>query len=149
MAERAQELTIGQVAARTGLSVDALRLYEREGLLVDAVRRDASGRRVYREWEVEWLLNCTKFRASGMPLATIRRFAALVRSGPGNEADRLALLREHQEQVIARIAELTDCLGLITGKVAAYEEHVARGAARDPWTGNVPSAGDAAVAGRS
>ncbi|GAA3161386.1 MULTISPECIES: MerR family transcriptional regulator [Streptomyces] len=144
----ARELTIGQVAERTGLSVDALRLYEREGLLVDEVRRNASGRRVYREWEVEWLLHCTKFRASGMPLATIRSFAALVRSGPGNEKDRLAILRRHQQQVTAQIAELTGCLDLITRKVAAYEEHVARGAG-DPWAGSVPSGGESGAAGRS
>ncbi|MEU3712694.1 MerR family transcriptional regulator [Streptomyces catenulae] len=147
MAETAQELTIGQVAERTGLSVHALRLYEREGLLVDAVRRNASGRRVYREWEVEWLLNCTKFRASGMPLATIREFAALVRGGPGNEAERLAILRRHQEQVTDRITELTGALDLITRKVTAYEEHVAGGAARDPWTGSVPVAEESAAAG--
>jgi DNA-binding transcriptional MerR regulator len=98
------ELGIGQVAERTGMSVHALRLYEREGLMAGPVRRDAGGRRVYTEWDVEWLLNCTKFRASGMPLATIRRFADLVRQGPGTEPARLELLREHQDQVVARIA---------------------------------------------
>ncbi|WIX93350.1 MerR family transcriptional regulator [Amycolatopsis sp. DG1A-15b] len=47
------------------MSVHALRLYEREGLLAGPVRRDAGGRRVYTEWDVEWLLYCTKFRAAG------------------------------------------------------------------------------------
>ncbi|WP_405733333.1 MerR family transcriptional regulator [Streptomyces sp. NBC_01537] len=117
-----QELSIGQVAERTGMSVHALRLYEREGLLAGQVRRAPNGRRAYSEWDVEWLTNCTRFRATGMSLATIRRYAELVRQGPGNEDERLALLRRHQRQVVDRIAELTECLDLITRKVAVYEE---------------------------
>jgi hypothetical protein len=41
MPDPSPSLTIGQVAERTGLSVHALRFYEREGVLVDPVRRDA------------------------------------------------------------------------------------------------------------
>ncbi|HTJ32336.1 MAG TPA: MerR family transcriptional regulator [Dactylosporangium sp.] len=129
------ELTIGQVAARTGLSVHTLRLYEREGLFHTEVRRDAAGRRVYGQPDLDWLDVCTKFRASGMPLESIRRFARLVGQGPGNEAERLELLRAHRDLVEGRIKELRDCLGLIEGKVATYEEAVARGTAATLWTG--------------
>jgi DNA-binding transcriptional MerR regulator len=134
MPEGTPELSIGQVVERTGLSVHTLRFYEREGLLIGPVRRNSSGRRVYREQDVEWLANCTKFRASGMPLATIRRFAELVRSGPGNEAARLDLLRRHQQQVVGRIRELTECLDLISHKVEVYEEHLSNGTARGLWS---------------
>jgi DNA-binding transcriptional MerR regulator len=138
MAHTAQELTIGQVAELTGMSVHALRLYEREGLLVGPVRRTSNDRRAYTESDVEWLLNCTKFRASGMPLAIIRRFAELVRNGPGNEADRLAILRQHREKLTQQITELNECLNLITRKVTAYEEHVVREGSHDPWIATVP-----------
>jgi len=74
-------LSIGQVAERTGLSVHALRFYEREGLLANPVARGPEGRRVYREQDVEWLRICMNLRASGMPLATVRRYADLVRQG--------------------------------------------------------------------
>ncbi|MGW4586483.1 MerR family transcriptional regulator [Amycolatopsis thermoflava] len=127
------DLSIGEVARRTGLSVHTLRLYEREGLLASPVARNASGRRVYREADVEWLRYCTRFRASGMPLEEIRRFAALVRQGRGNESERLALLREHEERVRARIAELQESLAVIRHKVAVYEEHVAEGRAAGLW----------------
>lgn len=133
------ELSIGQVAERTGLSVHTLRLYEREGLFASDVRRGTNGRRIYSEWDVEWLSNCIKFRASGMPLATIRHFAELVRHGPGNEDERLALLRQHRQQIIDRIAELTDCLDLIAHKVRIYEKHVSQGTASVLWS--TPPAG--------
>ena len=115
-------LSIGQVAERTGLSVHALRFYEREGLLTDPVRRDAGGRRVYGEHDIEWLGVCVKLRASGMPLPAIRRYVELVREGVGNEQQRLAIMREHRDQVIAQIAQLTDCLNLISYKIEFYEE---------------------------
>lgn len=118
---------------RTGLSVDALRFYEREGLLPDTVERTSDGRRAYRESDVEWIVNCTRFRASGMPIATIRRFAELVRCGRGNERERLALLREHQQIVVDRIAELTESLALIVGKVETYESALESGTATDLW----------------
>src|SRR3954452_3023135 len=127
-------LSIGQVADRTGLSVHALRFYEREGLLADPVRRESNGRRGYSEDDVDWLNMCIKFRSSGMPLDTIRKYTDLVRQGPGNEADRLALLKSHQDYVSAQIAELNECLNVITWKVGIYQEHVEAGTADCLWT---------------
>lgn len=126
-------LSIGQVAARTALSVHALRLYERQGLLAGPVRRDAAGRRTYSEADVQWLFYCTKFRASGMSLATIRRFADLARRGPDTVVERLELLLEHQQQVNAEIAELTECLDVISDKVSIYQQHLAHGTATELW----------------
>src|SRR5687768_3410837 len=101
-------LSIGQVAQRTGLSVHTLRMYEREGLFTTDVRRTATGRRVYGQEDLDWLEVCTKFRATGMPLQAIRRFAELVREGPGNEAERLELLRAHRCRIERQVAELDD-----------------------------------------
>jgi DNA-binding transcriptional MerR regulator len=130
------ELSIGDVARETGLSVHALRYYEREGLMLSAqVARGSGGHRRYSAQEVHWLRICIKLRASGMPLAKIRRFAELVREGPGNEPERLELLREHQRQVEGQLAELEDCLRIITRKVGVYEQHLAGGSAHDLWTG--------------
>jgi DNA-binding transcriptional MerR regulator len=129
-----QRLTIGQVAERTELSVDALRFYEREGLLTNPVRRDGAGRRVYEESDVEWLNICSRLRASGMPLRAIRDYAALVRAGAGNESARLDLLREHQDRVAARMRELTECYDLISYKVKIYEQHLAEGDADQLWS---------------
>lgn len=133
MTDIARGLSIGQAADRTGLSVHTLRFYEREGLLPGAVSRGPDGRRVYTEDDLEWLEICSSFRASGMPVATIRRYASLVRRGTGNEAERLALLREHEERVTARIGELTRSLDLISYKVKVYSEHLAEGTAGHLW----------------
>ncbi|WP_031071045.1 MerR family transcriptional regulator [Streptomyces sp. NRRL WC-3742] len=124
---------IGEVARSTGLSVDALRFYEREGLLVGPVERDAAGRRSYRPLDVEWLAICVRLRESGMPLADLRRFAELVRQGPGNEADRLRLLDAHRRRVDEQIRALEECRSLIAWKTAVYAEHLDRGEAAGLW----------------
>ncbi|MFK3980838.1 MerR family transcriptional regulator [Micromonospora sp. NPDC050397] len=118
-------LTIGQVAERTGLSAHTLRFYEREGILTKPVRRDGAGRRVYAEYDVDWLRVCIILRASGMPLPTIRRYTELVRQGTGNEEERLTLMRQHRDVVSGQIAELTRCLDLISHKVGLYEDILA------------------------
>ncbi len=143
MAEGAAELTIGQVAEQTGLSVHTLRFYEREGLLAEPVQRGRNGHRRYRQDDVEWLILCTRFRSTGMPLSTIRRYADLVRQGPGNEADRLALLRRHQDEVASQIRALTECLDAITYKVKVYQDHLDLGPADRLWsTPSPPGNGD-------
>ncbi len=134
-------LTIGQAAERSGLSIHTLRFYEREGMLPAPVRRGPDGRRVYSDDDLEWLEICSNFRASGMPLATIRRYVSLVREGTGNEAERLDLLREHEKRVIDQIGKLTQCLELISYKVNAYSERLAEGTASQLWN-PLPSPGD-------
>jgi DNA-binding transcriptional MerR regulator len=132
MAGLEEELGIGDVARRTGLSVHALRFYEREGLMLSPqVARGTGGHRRYGPLEVNWLRICIKLRRSGMPLAEIRRFAELVREGPGNEPERLELLREQQRRVENQLAELEDCLQIITRKVGVYEQHLADGTGPD------------------
>lgn len=52
-----------------------------------------------------------------MSIDLIRRYVELVRAGPGNETERLALLEAHQAHVRDQIAELQDNLTLIDYKV--------------------------------
>ena len=119
-------LSIGQVAERTGLSVHTLRFYEREGILASPVRRDAGGRRVYTEDDVDWLTVCMVLRASGMPVPTIREYTELVRQGTGNEKERLSLLRRHKRRVAEQMRALTECQDLINYKVGVYEDILGR-----------------------
>ena len=127
-----QALSIGQVARQTGLSVHALRWFEREGLYLRPIPRIGQ-RRLFDSSDVAWLMLCNRLRASGMPIAKIRRFAAFVQSGPGNEAERLALLEAHEHEVRKRIAELTECLDIIQGKVEIYRRHLAAGTTDGLW----------------
>ena len=125
--------SIGEVAEATGMSVHALRFFEREGIFLRSIPRSDGGHRIYEQADVDWLLLCNRLRETGMPIAEIRRFAELVRAGAGNEQERLALLQEHERLVRAEIAQLNACLEVIHRKVVTYEQHLRDGTAAGLW----------------
>ena len=116
-----QGLSIAEAADLTGLSADTLRYYERDGLMLRPVGRAATGHRRYTDADLQWigLLNC--LRGTGMPIRDVRRYAALVRAGDGNEAERLDLLKAHRERVEAQLAQVTAHLRAIDHKIGIYE----------------------------
>ncbi len=114
-------LTIAEAARASGVSAHTLRYYERAGL-IDAVGRAGSGHRRYRDDDLAWIEVLQRLRATGMPIATMRRYTELVRAGEGNESERLALLRQHQVAVQHRLAEVRRHLRFIDDKIQAYEE---------------------------
>jgi DNA-binding transcriptional MerR regulator len=113
------ELTIAEVAERTGLTRHTLRYYERDGLML-GVGRDDSGHRRYSERDLGWIELITKLRATGMPVREVRRYAELVRAGDGNSGERLALLRVHRERVRAQLQTMAAYLDAIDMKIGYY-----------------------------
>ena len=126
-------LSIAEAARRTGVSVHTLRYYERAGLVVTAVDRTAGGRRRYHQLDLDWIVICTRLRATGMPIRTIRRYAELVSAGPGNEQERLALLEAHRAEVTARLARTREHLKLIDHKIDVYRGRMEAGDADQLW----------------
>jgi len=120
-------LHIGEVATRTGRSVHAIRWYEAQGL-VPGVERDGGGRRVYTEHHVGWLEFMDRLRGTGMSVAQMRAYTALVKKGAAALGERRALLRAHQARVLENIARWTEALTLIDAKLEFYDEWVAKGA---------------------
>jgi DNA-binding transcriptional MerR regulator len=117
-------MTIAQAAAETGLTPHTLRYYERDGLMLASVDRSASGHRRYCERDLTWIEMITRLRATGMPIRDVRRYAALVRDGVGNEAERLDLLKAHRARVEAQLAEVTSHLRANDHKIGLYEGQV-------------------------
>ena len=113
------QLTIAEVAERTGLTRYTLRYYERDGLML-GVGRDGSGHRRYCEHDLGWIELITKLRGTGMPIREVRRYAELVRAGDGNEEERLALLRAHRERVRAQLDTMAAYLDAMDMKISYY-----------------------------
>jgi DNA-binding transcriptional MerR regulator len=131
-------LSIAEAARRTGVSAHTLRYYERAGLVISTVDRTDGGWRRYHDLDLRWIKICTKLRATGMPIKTIRRYAELVSAGSGNEAERLALLESHRDQVLAELAEVQENLKLITHKIDVYRSSVSAGEADQLWAPTPP-----------
>ncbi len=114
-------LTPGQMAERTGVTIDTLRYYERENLLVGIERSD-SGHRRYSENDIGWVEVLRCLRLSGMTIEQLRGFAALGQQGPHTEPERYRLLVEHRAEVEASIAELQNALTVIDHKMDVYRD---------------------------
>jgi DNA-binding transcriptional MerR regulator len=126
-------LSIAEAARRTGVSAHTLRYYERAGLVVSPVDRTAGGRRRYHKLDLDWIVICSKLRATGMPIKTIRRYAQLITEGPGNEEERVALMEAHRADVTAHLAEVQENLKTIDHKIGVYRGRLAAGDADQLW----------------
>lgn len=126
-------VSIAEAARCTGVSVHTLRYYERAGLVVTPVDRTAGGRRRYRKLDLDWIIICTRLRATGMPIKTIRHYAELVAAGNGNERERLELLETHRAELTAKLAEIQQNLQLIDHKIDVYRGRMVAGDADRLW----------------
>ncbi|MEU6592908.1 MerR family transcriptional regulator [Streptomyces sp. NPDC046881] len=111
--------TISEVVAFTGLTAHTLRWYERIGLMPH-IDRSHTGQRRYSNRDLDWLDFVTKLRLTGMPVADMVRYAELVREGDHTFAERRQLLESTRTDVLARIAELHDTLGVLDRKISFY-----------------------------
>ena len=111
---------IGQFSKLTGLTGPTLRYYEQEGLL--SVQRDAAGRRIYTEQDVEWLHFIKRLKETGMPIREIRRYAQLRYQGNRTMQERLAMLEEHHQNVLAEQQKLAENLRKLEEKLAFYRQ---------------------------
>jgi DNA-binding transcriptional MerR regulator len=121
-------VTIGRAAELTGLTADTLRYYERDGLMLEPVGRSSTGHRRYSESDLDWVRLVTRLRSTGMPIREVRQYAGLVRSGSGNEAERLELLLSHRKAVLQQLDEVQGHLAAIDYKIALYEGAIAKSA---------------------
>jgi DNA-binding transcriptional MerR regulator len=112
-------LTIGQVAATSGVSTYTLRYYEQAGLL-RAVGRSGAGHRLYSPADLDWLQFVMRLKATGMPIAGMQAFAALRAQGDASVGARREMLVAHRDAVLTRIAELQANLAAISDKIDHY-----------------------------
>lgn len=100
-------LSIGELAARAGVTPEAIRYYEREGVVPTAHRTGAGRYRRYGEADVERLRFIRRARDLGFSLDEVRELLALADGDPARpceEVNRIA--RAHLTAVDAKLAQL-------------------------------------------
>jgi len=121
--------SIGEAAAKCGLSQHTLRWYERIGL-VGPVAKGGDGRRRYSDADLDWLSLITRLRETGMPVSDMQRYAELVRSGAG-EAERLELLKRHRAEVRRALAAQRETLKILDSKIDTYARQIREARTQD------------------
>lgn len=111
------ELSVGEVAKRSGVAVSALHFYERKGLIRS--HRSAGNQRRYGREVLRWLAIIRMGQELGVPLSEIgAHLRQLPRDRVPNKADWAALSRRWHAALDRRIVmltrlrdELTGCIG--------------------------------------
>ena len=139
---QARQLKIGEVAKLAGVGIEALRFYERQGLLTPSTRTE-SGYRLYGEDALDQLDFVRRSQALGFSLAEIAAIVAesragrkpcstvrdLVRKRIGELDERLAELKRYRRE-LARTLEGWESLGDVKGHVCGLIESTAAPTAR-------------------
>src|SRR5437762_9183908 len=103
---------IGELTSRTGRSIHTIRWYEAQGL-IPGIIRDSGGRRMYNDLHLSWLDLMDRLRRTGMSIAQMRNYTALVKQGSKTLRQRQLLLSQHRSRVQQTIAEWEQALQLI------------------------------------
>jgi DNA-binding transcriptional MerR regulator len=107
-------MRIGQLASATGLSRDALRFYEKRGLLV--ARRGSNGYREYPPEAVQWLRYIRTAQSLGFTLAEIEADLPIV-SGQDSAPALRDALRRKLDDIDRRIQGLSQLRGELASRL--------------------------------
>ena len=107
-----KQLSIGEAAKATGVSIKTIRYYEEIGLIPKAVRHDGNartgGNRVYSEADIGRLRFIHHGRMLDLNLNDIRELLAIVdeQGCPGAQPDYQRILARHLEEIDTRVTHL-------------------------------------------
>ncbi len=115
-------LTIGEVARQSGVSKDALRFYERIGLLRPEARSEA-GYRLYDESAVERVRFIKLAQGLGFQLEEIASMLEVMAEGKPPCAHVRAMLEEKVAEIEAKIAALTELRNELKTRLEWARQH--------------------------
>lgn len=115
------DYTIKQVSEKTGLSIYALRYYDKEGLL-PLIKRSKSGIRKFSDNDIEWLGLICCLKNSGMSIEKIKEFMNLCLKGNETVETRREILLQHRENILGQMKQLESSLNTVNYKINHYKE---------------------------
>lgn len=115
-------MRIGELAARTGVSVRSLRYYETQFLL--ASRRSASGQRLFAEADVARVAFIQQMYAAGLSSRTTSDLLPCVESpSTSNNEAAFARLSEERDKLSTHIDNLIAARASLDGLMEANRRH--------------------------
>jgi DNA-binding transcriptional MerR regulator len=107
-----------EAAAASGLSPDAIRYYEDEGI-IGPFESSSSNHRRFSDSDLAWIGVVTCMRDAGLGISDLREFATLLRGG-GAPADPVTFLRERRGALAARAEALPRAIDVLDDKIAHF-----------------------------
>jgi len=122
--EQTGDLTIQQMAHRSGFSEPTLRYYEKIGLLGEVARDESSGHRRYGPATVDRVEALACLRSSGMTVGGMRRYLDLLAEGDAAAAEQRELFAAQADKLAADIEQLRLRLTYLRRKADLWDARV-------------------------
>lgn len=116
-----EELEINKAAKFAGLKPHTLRYYESIGL-IEGIKRNSAGKRLYSELDLKWLEVINRLRATGMSISKMREYARLRRMGDATITERKNIMNDHLNTIERELEVLLEAKEYVAKKVKIYEE---------------------------
>lgn len=126
-----QYLSIGDVSARTGISISTLRYYDREGLFPQ-MERSSGGIRQFSDAEIGLIQMIQCLKNSGMPIKEIKQFLDWCKLGASTLPLRRDMFYDRREVVTQQMEALQKTLNFIQYKCWYYDTALAAGSEDAP-----------------
>ncbi|MFB5762416.1 MerR family transcriptional regulator [Paenibacillus medicaginis] len=112
--------TVKEISQKMGISPYTLRFYEKEGVL-PVVERNASGARMFNEHYLDCIEMVQALRSTGLPLAEIKEYVELYKSGDSTLPERRIMLAHQKSKVEEQISLLMKTLEKLNYKLALID----------------------------
>ncbi|MFS8198236.1 MerR family transcriptional regulator [Streptomyces sp. CWNU-52B] len=122
--QQAADLTIQEMARRSGFTESTLRYYEKIGLLGRVTRDESSGHRRYGPVTAERVRSLSCLRSSGMTVSGMRRYLDLLAQGDSAAAEQRDLFAGQAEVLAADIERLQLRLAYLRLKADMWDARV-------------------------
>ncbi|KAA0923405.1 MerR family transcriptional regulator [Streptomyces apricus] len=129
--QHAEDLTIQEMARRSGFAESTLRYYEKIGLLGRVARDESSGHRRYGPAVAERVQALSCLRSAGMTVTGMRRYLELLALGDAAAAEQRDLFAAQAETLAADIEQLQLRLAYLRHKAELWDARVRGDAAAE------------------
>ncbi|ARM72454.1 MerR family transcriptional regulator [Listeria monocytogenes] len=112
--------TIGAFSREVELSIDTLRYYEKEKLILP--KRNEINRRIYDSSDITWINFIKKLKQTGMPIKDIKEYAKLRYLGDQTIEQRMTLLYKQYDILVEKREEIELYTQFLLNKIDIYKE---------------------------
>ena len=114
-------MVISEVSKKYGMTLDALRYYERVGL-IPPVPRKPNGIRDYDDYSCGWIEFIHCMRNAGIPVEVLVEYVQLYQQGNKTKEARMELLQGELNRLDNRIANLQATRERLASKIENYDD---------------------------
>ncbi|MBC1337212.1 MerR family transcriptional regulator [Listeria innocua] len=112
--------TIGAFSREVELSIDTLRYYEKEKLILP--KRNEINRRIYDSSDITWINFIKKLKQTGMPIKDIKEYAKFRYLGDQTIEQRMTLLYKQYDVLVEKREEIELYTQFLLNKIDIYKE---------------------------